>query len=112
MTNIFCLITKLFVSLFLMPTILILPENKGIVNIFARAFVRAFARAFKTITKKTERIYMTTKNITKKLTIINRTDLGLRIPKTLLEITKMNKDTEMEFSIDKKGLLIIKQVAK
>ena len=108
MTNIFCLFTKLFCESFLIPIILILQENKGVVNIITRAFTRAF----KTITKKTERIYMTTKNITKKIAVITKDTLGVRIPKTLLDIAGINKETQMEFSINKKGLLIIKQVAK
>jgi len=50
------------------------------------------------------------KAIKKKISVITREQVIIRVPKALVELAAVNKNTEMEFSINRKGLLEIKQV--
>lgn len=50
------------------------------------------------------------KHIKKKVAVNSRTEIILRIPKALVDLASIKNNTEMEFSINRKGLLEIKQV--
>lgn len=53
-----------------------------------------------------------TKSLRKKVAVNTRTELIIRIPKALAELTSVKKDTEMEFSINEDGVMVIKQISK